>query len=985
MNLKICSFMAILFALGVLSPHVAFGQNFLELSGLSPDTQYKTFDTEHFHFIYQNGYFDFTEKAAIHYEHAHEVLSPILKWQPRNKTTVVIADNDDAANGFTLPSLRVGMVLIATPPDAWFSTSYTEDWIKLLVFHEYTHFLNIDPTTEWMETLRILFGDVIRPNGLWPTWMLEGLAVYYETRTSKLGRGRSPYYDGILRAFLNEDRLDGGAKNSITLDRVNGEYPYFPGGEIPYLFGYQLWNQFSKDHTHYSDTDAAMGDLSLRSSSRVPYFIEGNLQNVMGKNWSDYWNSFLHETRERLGNQIEAIKKAGETPFTIVAKSDYSAIGGSISPDGVWLAYTESSMQDRSRLVLLNLKTGEKKKLDEKLLGVGLAFTPDSRFLIYSALTRNDSYHLYSDLFAYSLEREESQEITFGLRAKDPALSPDGKRLVYMRSALGSHFLETADLRIEGNHVKIENAELLFKPKAFSILSSPCFLGQDDIVFSDQELGAGHADLKRTSIQSKLTQTLLSDGFMNRYPTAQNGKIYFVSNQTGVENIHVLDHEKSKPVSNLLTNAAFPFLSKNGELYADILSSEGYQIARLGSTSSIAKLNSSAIKPDAPETIPEALNEPKTQITTDRVVPYTPWSSMLPRQWAPIAYATYDSISGGSFGGFLLGFDSTGKHQYSLAAAYNTLPKTLDATLHYTLSTFRTIIDFTVDSGTSNIATDSGHNQFRTSTSEVLSLSYPILWVRSSLRPSLYLFSTKDHVRRLSDGTIVPVSDFQYSNAFVPGFGTILNFSDARRTRLSFLPELGNELKLQIEDKLDTEKNTSLIKYLMTWSHFFGLGDNSVIQSQLRWLGATRSPQSSLSTSKLVGKGTNNLFDRGTGTSLSQMNFRGYADFSSSIRSVGAAGLDYHFPLLRSYTGLGGTLPAFLKQTHGFVFAETAFVPRKYNPDLFLPSFGGGLSAETTLLIRAPIRFNLEFQNGTRKDYGGESSLFFSIESDSLF
>jgi hypothetical protein len=171
----------------------------------------------------------------------------------------------------------------------------------------------------------------------------------------------------------------------------------------------------------------------------------------------------------------------------------------------------------------------------------------------------------------------------------------------------------------------------------------------------------------------------------------------------------------------------------------------------------------------------------------------------------------------------------------------------------------------------------------------------------------------------------------------------------------------------------------------MTWSHFFGLGDNSVIQSQLRWLGATRSPQSSLSTSKLVGKDTNNLFDRGTGTSLSQLNFRGYADFSSSIRSVGAAGLDYHFPLLRSYTGLGGTLPAFLKQTHGFIFAETAFVPRKYNPDLFLPSFGGGLSAETTLLIRAPIRFNLEFQNGTRKDYGGESSLFFSIESDSLF
>ena len=85
---------------------------------------------------------------------------------------------------FTAPPLRIGIVLIATPPDVYFSTSYTEDWIKLLVFHEYTHMLNIDATTEWMEALRVLFGDVVRPNSLWPVWMLEGLAVYYETRTS---------------------------------------------------------------------------------------------------------------------------------------------------------------------------------------------------------------------------------------------------------------------------------------------------------------------------------------------------------------------------------------------------------------------------------------------------------------------------------------------------------------------------------------------------------------------------------------------------------------------------------------------------------------------------------------------------------------------------------------------------------------------------------------------------------------------------------
>ena len=38
--------------------------SYLETAGLSPYTRYKTFDTDHFHFVYADGYFDFTAKAA---------------------------------------------------------------------------------------------------------------------------------------------------------------------------------------------------------------------------------------------------------------------------------------------------------------------------------------------------------------------------------------------------------------------------------------------------------------------------------------------------------------------------------------------------------------------------------------------------------------------------------------------------------------------------------------------------------------------------------------------------------------------------------------------------------------------------------------------------------------------------------------------------------------------------------------------------------
>ena len=48
------------------------------------------------------------------------------------------------------------------------------------------HFLNMDNTRGFYTFLRYMFGDLILPNTLWPTWMLEGLAVYEETRTSPM-------------------------------------------------------------------------------------------------------------------------------------------------------------------------------------------------------------------------------------------------------------------------------------------------------------------------------------------------------------------------------------------------------------------------------------------------------------------------------------------------------------------------------------------------------------------------------------------------------------------------------------------------------------------------------------------------------------------------------------------------------------------------------------------------------------------------------
>jgi hypothetical protein len=200
--------------------------------------------------------------------------------------------------------------------------------------------------------------------------------------------------------------------------------------------------------------------------------------------------------------------------------------------------------------------------------------------------------------------------------------------------------------------------------------------------------------------------------------------------------------------------------------------------------------------------------------------------------------------------------------------------------------------------------------------------------------------------------------------------------------------EIGNDLKLQVEGRFNTPQDV-LGRYLLSWNHYESPGANHVIRTRARWMGTTRASDTTLTTSKVAGKDADNWLDRGTGTGLSQLSFRGYPALSANVRNAGSLGIEYHLPLIRSFRGRS-TLPAFIKQTHGFVFADANFaenllVAGQRYTSLLMPAWGAGIGTDTQLLLRVPIRFNVEFQNGTRSEALGESRVFFTIEADSLF
>ncbi|MEK7690115.1 MAG: hypothetical protein AAB425_03750, partial [Bdellovibrionota bacterium] len=259
---------------------------------VDPTRSYRTITSDHFRVTYAEELEPAAQRAAFLFERAHTLLSPVLKWEPNRRTSVLLLLNTDSGNGLTSPIQRIGIILYLTAPDAQFSTAYYDDWLWTVIVHEYAHFLNMDNTQEAWKLVRLLTGDSITPNSLLPPWMLEGLAVEMETFYTRAGRGRSTYYKMIVRAGFEEEKLD--SDDWITLDRVAGNYPWYPSGESPYIFGYFLTHALLEQNGAGPEL---LGTLSETSAARVPYLINGNLENIAGKTWYQVWHAWVEKAQ----------------------------------------------------------------------------------------------------------------------------------------------------------------------------------------------------------------------------------------------------------------------------------------------------------------------------------------------------------------------------------------------------------------------------------------------------------------------------------------------------------------------------------------------------------------------------------------------------------------------------------------------------------------------------------------------------------------
>ena len=405
---------------------------FLAANGRPAAAGMLTMETSHFniHFPDTPQAREIADKAAAIAEEIHPVLAKRIGHTPAKRTEIFLMDTSDFANGFADVTYynRIGIYLAYPGLDTeWISgmTMSAEDWLRLVITHEYAHILQIDMNGGIIAEIRQSFGRVpylATPNLLLTPAYVEGFAVREETLTSG-GRGVDPYYDMFLRTAVLTDTVP-------TFDQMLGLYnldKWQPAGTV-YLYGWSLLDYIARE---YGEEALRKVNEDHGSLKRLGLFWA--LSRSVGKPARVVWKEWRRDLEERYRAQAAELEAAGLTTPVEEITGPIMAASPVFSPDGTSLTYITLGKKDfYPGLYLRDLSSGKDRLLVAGDISSRPAWSPSGRQLVYAKPGYLDGDKLYNDLYLYDLNQQEERRLTRGLRATDPAWSPAGDYLVYV-------------------------------------------------------------------------------------------------------------------------------------------------------------------------------------------------------------------------------------------------------------------------------------------------------------------------------------------------------------------------------------------------------------------------------------------------------------------------------------------------------------------------------------------------------------------------
>jgi WD40-like Beta Propeller Repeat len=585
---------------------------------LDPSAGWRTLHTPHFRIHFRPELRAVALREAREAERAYALLATELH-TPRGIVDITLSDDVDAANGSATPFPSNRIVLYVAPPASDAELQNYDSWLRVGTTHELTHIFHLDRARRLWGGLQHVFGRVpeLFPNQYQPTWVVEGLATYYESKFTNGGRVRGSFHTQVLasQAAGKEARSPW---NALLFSR-------WPGGLAPYAYGSRFFRYIADslgDSVIPRFAEATAGQM-------IPFRVGRPFARVTpGVGLEDAWP---RGTRP-------APQSRHATGATVLDRGSRIEPVPHLSPDGRRAAYVWDNGKGARQIRVVT--TADWRVVRSRHVTDQVSYDWLGDTLVVSQLTYITRWRVRSDLYYW---RPSGQWVraTHGARLQQPRTG--GGRLATLALVPGANratLLDSSSLMDIGTTWG-------------AVVPSP-----DGNWVAATRHADGHWTLVRWVLRSPAQRAVLVDsrGVVSDPVWTPDGGLLFVSDQTGYPQVY--RWIASGPPVALTAEplgARAPAVLTDGTLLYTTLTASGWDLRRAPSGSGAAF---------PPPLVPPPFDSaPPVPI---RETGYAAGPSLRPHFWIPIGLAR--GATGSFFGAVTGGTDAIGRYTYAVGA-----------------------------------------------------------------------------------------------------------------------------------------------------------------------------------------------------------------------------------------------------------------------------------------------------------------------------
>lgn len=578
---------------------------------------------------------------------------------PRGRVRIILVDQTDVSNGWATVVPYNLIEIAAVPPPSASEIGHTDDWLRLVFTHEYTHIVHLEKTRGWLGSLRHVFGRMpaFYSNLFLPSWQIEGLATHEESAITGQGRVRA----GDFRMLLEHAKAAG---RFAPLDRATPAVIDWPGGTSAYLYG-----AFFHEFLAQRYGQASLERLAEETAGRLPFFGSLAFKEVYGKSLGTLWREFEDSVTGRTIGE-------GTTTRTQLTRHGFSVTAPTFTSDGR-LFYSIANPHGFPSL--MELVDGRPRRVTSRYGGRRLSAAGD--LLVFDQLEVTGRVALLSELFVHDLRTGATRAITSNSRSGEPDLSKDGRTIVYTQQEPGRRTLAT---------LSASGSDAFGKPRTLvseeaTEFSSPRWSPDGRRIVAERRRLAGPSELVVLDVATHTVRSIFAaprgrtvlptwtpDGSRILFSWDRDGEpftIYSINPNGG----------ELRQLASAGAGAEAPAISPDGRRIVFVAyTAEGYDLFDLD----VDRAEWADVPaPPAVVTPPTQRIDPPSAALQDR--PYSPLETLAPRFWTPYVERDGDDTV---LGAATVGFDALGRHTYVASLGWGFPRNRADIQAEYTYS-----------------------------------------------------------------------------------------------------------------------------------------------------------------------------------------------------------------------------------------------------------------------------------------------------------